>query len=182
MSNSSPKAISSSRQGSGYRVCAIGEVERLRPARRRKDTADQGQAGPPLPFEPSQPDMRLFPYRQWARAVSRLCRTDPRSMLEGGSRLGNAELREAIADHVAQWRGIDVAPGQIIVTAGSTDALEICLRTLAEAGDTIALEDPGYPPLRHFAKKTMASWPSISRSTMAARCCRARARPRDWRF
>lgn len=142
----------SSRQGSGYRVCAMGEVERLRPARWRKDAAREGQAGPPRPFEPSQPDMRLFPYRQWARAVSRLCRTDPRSMLEGGSRLGNAGLRAAIADHVAQWRGIDAAPGQIIVTAGATDALEICLRTLAEAGNTIALEDPGYPPTRHFAR------------------------------
>ncbi|RBW52565.1 PLP-dependent aminotransferase family protein [Ruegeria sp. A3M17] len=140
-----------SRQGSGYAVCTISETEpnpspvpSIRPA---EDTAL-----PPIPFEIGQPDTRLFPHRQWAKSVARVCRTNPEAMLAGGTSFGNPALRQAIAAHVAEWRGIDAAPHQVIVTAGSADALEICMSVLAEAGDQIGLESPGYLPARHFAK------------------------------
>lgn len=146
----------SSLQGSGYRVCAIGEVELAQkapppplptPPKIQEDT-------PPLPhpFQAGRPDMRLFPHAQWAKATTRICRTDPRSMLEGASPFGHFKLRTAIAAHVADWRGITASPHQIIITAGSTDALEICTRSLAQEGDRIGLENPGYLPLRHFAE------------------------------
>jgi len=47
-----------------------------------------------------------------------------------------------------EWRAMRVCPQQILITAGASDALEICVRTLAHPGDVIALEDPGYPVLR----------------------------------
>lgn len=137
--------------GSGYTVCAIGEVELTGQIDRARPALVDDQARAPLPFEASQPDMRLFPHRQWAKAVARVCRTDPQAMLVGGTRFGNLDLRQAIAEHIAEWRGIDASPHQIIVTAGSTDALEICLRTLQKMGGTIDLENPGYQPMRHFA-------------------------------
>jgi GntR family transcriptional regulator/MocR family aminotransferase len=39
-----------------------------------------------------------------------------------------------------------------MITAGSVDALETCIRTLASAGQAIGLENPGYQPLRHIAE------------------------------
>ncbi|WP_299923475.1 PLP-dependent aminotransferase family protein [uncultured Pelagimonas sp.] len=138
-------------QGSGYTVCALGEVElestRVNP---QDETAETKRLA--VPFESGQPDMRLFPYRQWAKAVARVCRTNPEAMLIGGGPFGNFDLRRAIAAHVADWRGIQASGHQVIVTAGSSDALDICLRGLAQNGDTIGIETPGYQPIHHFAQ------------------------------
>jgi GntR family transcriptional regulator / MocR family aminotransferase len=95
--------------------------------------------------------MRLFPHRQWARALARLCRANPAGLLEGHGPFGNPELRQAVARHVAEWRGLQASPAQIIITAGATDALELCMRTLARPGEGIALEDPGFLPMRAHA-------------------------------
>ena len=142
----------SSVQGSGYTVCGLGEVELAGHTEHRRAKVDDKPQRGPVPFEASQPDMRLFPHRQWSKAVSRVCRANPQAMLVGGANFGNNELREAIAEHVSEWRGIDASPHQIIVTAGSTDALEICLRSLLNKGDTIGLENPGYLPMRELAE------------------------------
>ncbi len=139
-------------QGSGYTACSIGSVELNKvtpPAIMRPVEVNQT---PVRPFQAGQPDMRLFPHKQWAKAVSRVCRTMPESMLMGGTVQGNAALRMAVVDHVSEWRGIKAAPHQIFITAGSGDALEICIKTLTRSGATIGLENPGYLPLRSFVK------------------------------
>ncbi len=96
--------------------------------------------------------MHLFPYRQWGKAVAKVCRTHPEAMLTGSSSFGNFALRQAIANHAKQWRGFDASPHQIIITAGATDALNICFRTLVKAGQTVGIEDPGYQPILSFIK------------------------------
>jgi GntR family transcriptional regulator/MocR family aminotransferase len=138
--------------GSGYTICAIGEVELPTSPDAPAISNLEETARQPVPFAASQPDMRLFPHRQWAKAVSRVCRTHPQSMLMGGSVFGNPDLRKAIAAHISEWRGIEASPNQIFITAGSTDALEICMRTLTGKGDKVGLENPGYMPTRHFAE------------------------------
>ncbi|KIC15383.1 MocR-like pyridoxine biosynthesis transcription factor PdxR [Leisingera sp. ANG-Vp] len=141
-----------SQRGSGFTVCAVGEADLAAKPGHRPQTEDEAQVKLPLPFEAGQPDMRLFPHRQWAKAVARVCRTTPQLMLMGGTAAGNFELRKAIAAHVAEWRGIEASPHQILITAGSTDALDLCLRVLSSRGEVIGLEDPGYAPLRHIAQ------------------------------
>lgn len=156
----------SSQQGSGYRLCASGEVELTQvPAitapqnsgaskRRRHEpsaaSAPASDMAGVLPFRAGSPDMRLFPYRQWAKTVARICRSDPQAMFLGSGGFGSLALRQSICDHVGEWRGISASPEQVIVTAGATDALEICLHALAQSGDSVALEDPGYRPLQYF--------------------------------
>lgn len=139
-------------KGSGYSICAMGEVEFKQRPSSPDDLPKDEPTLAPQPFQAGLPDMRLFPHRQWAKAVSRICRSNPQAMLVGGTSFGNFELRKAIADHVSEWRGIKASAGQIIVTAGAADALEISTRTLARFGDRIGLENPGYPPIRRFAK------------------------------
>lgn len=136
--------------GSGYTICSMGIVELDATPVPDKADASEEKIDLPRPFQAGQPDMRLFPHTQWAKTVSRVCRTNPKAMLVGGSLLGNFELRKAIANHVSEWRGIEASPHQIIITAGSGDALEICIRTLTRFGDIIGLENPGYLPLRKF--------------------------------
>ncbi len=140
-------------QGSGYKVLAMGAVELARP--KHKKAAKRGPVAQSLlrPFQAGQPDMRLFPHRQWARAIARVCRNSPDALLANSDNFGNLDLRTAIAAHVREWRGVAAAPEQIIITAGSTDALDICFRTLASPGDCVGLENPGYLPLRRYAER-----------------------------
>lgn len=140
----------SSVPGSGYSVCPMGAVELKATPNLSKSEVSSDETVSPNPFRAGQPDMRLFPHAQWAKTVSRVCRTNPESMLVGGTVFGNRTLRKAVANHVSEWRGIEASPSQIIITAGSSDALEICIRTLTRLGDTIGLEDPGYLPLHNF--------------------------------
>ncbi len=156
----------SSVPGSGYSVCPMGAVELKAAPSRSKNKVSKEEPASPNPFRAGQPDMRLFPHAQWAKTVSRVCRTDPESMLVGGTVFGNPTLRKAVANHVSEWRGIEASQHQIIITAGSSDALEICIRTLAGRGDKIGLEDPGYLPLHNFvsALRLPATYLKIDRS------------------
>lgn len=140
-------------QGSGYRVLGIGKVELDRPAPSNTPTLSPPAPISLRPFQAGQPDMRLFPHRQWARSIARVCRTRPEAFLSVSSSFGNLALRTAIAAHVQEWRGVSAVPEQIIITAGSTDALEICFRSLAQMGECVGLENPGYLALRHLAKR-----------------------------
>lgn len=139
------------RRGSGYSVCAMGDVE-LTPLRTSVSAGD-GHERPAMLLAAGQPDMRLFPHRAWAKCVARLCRTRPEDMLIGCGRFGHPELRQAIAAHVRDWRGIDARPEQVLVTSGATEALDICLHALAAPGSTVGVEDPGYPLIRLFAER-----------------------------
>jgi GntR family transcriptional regulator/MocR family aminotransferase len=139
------------RRGSGFTVCQVDGVE-LRP------TPEAAQVTAPLldtrsvPFSAGEPDMRLFPHRAWAQTLARLCRKSPELLLAPQHRFGHPGLRAAIAAHVQEWRGVQAHPDQIIVTAGAGDALELCFRELVQAGETVALEDPGYRPLFHMVQ------------------------------
>ncbi len=140
------------RRGSGFYSCPIGEIE-FNP----ESVGGQLDAQPSgLPTDsrkrlhPGSPDMRLFPYRQWAQCVSRVARLTPKALISTDDSFGNIELRRSIARYLKDWRGLETSAEQIIITAGSIDALEICVRTLADSGDYIGLENPGYQPLRNI--------------------------------
>lgn len=137
--------------GSGFTLSSTSNLELLND----DSTTNQTHIEHALilkPLTPSIPDMSLFPYQQWGKAVSKVCRTQPETMLTGSSSFGNFPLRQAIANHVKEWRGFDASPHQIIITAGATDALNICFKTLTKAGQTVGIEDPGYQPILNFIK------------------------------
>lgn len=58
---------------------------------------------------------------------------------------GLAELRRSICDYVQAARAVRAEPEQIIVTAGTQQAIDIALRVLLAPGDAVWVEDPGYP-------------------------------------
>ena len=140
------------RRGSGFYTCPVGDIE-IKTA--TKSVKSQSQSKIQLPDSaqktgPSSPDMRLFPYRQWAQCMSRVARLAPEALISTGDTFGDLSLRRSIAQFLHDWRGLETSPEQILITAGSIDALEICLRTLANADDDVGLENPGYRPLRNI--------------------------------
>jgi aspartate/methionine/tyrosine aminotransferase len=65
--------------------------------------------------------------------------------------LGLPELRERIAQFYKERYGVEVDPGRVVVTTGTSGAFLVAYSILLEAGDRIALADPSYPCYRNFA-------------------------------
>lgn len=148
-----------SRRGSGSYVTPMGNFDVLDQTHSHQTHRHQTNRGNThqwdainLDNQSGSADMRLFPYRQWARCVSKVARESPESLVQPGDPFGDRQLRESIAKYLFEWRGMNVSPRQILVTAGSIDALEICIRTLVKQNELIGLEDPGYLPLRNLVK------------------------------
>lgn len=64
--------------------------------------------------------------------------------------LGIPSLRARIARHYHETYGADVDPSQIAVTTGSSAGFILAFLALFEAGDRVAIANPGYPPYRHI--------------------------------
>ncbi|MET3580785.1 aspartate/methionine/tyrosine aminotransferase [Mesorhizobium robiniae] len=64
--------------------------------------------------------------------------------------LGLAGLREAIAQHYADHYGLDVSPGRIAVTTGSSAAFNLAFLAMFDLGDRVAIAAPGYPAYRNI--------------------------------
>jgi GntR family transcriptional regulator/MocR family aminotransferase len=119
----------------------VAETECLRPPdfQHRSEHA--------LVFQMGVPADDAFPATLWARlhrqavhvTALRTGYSDPR---------GLAELRSALAAHVAIARGIECSPEQIIVTSGYRAGLAMTLRSIDATGKQAWVEDPGYPVTR----------------------------------
>ncbi len=64
--------------------------------------------------------------------------------------LGVEPLRSAIAGHYASTYGIDVPVERIVVTTGSSGGFVLAFLAAFEAGDRVALAEPGYPCYRNI--------------------------------
>ena len=64
--------------------------------------------------------------------------------------LGIPSLRKRIARFYDEQYGFAVDPARIIVTTGSSGGFILTFLALFEAGDRVALANPGYPPYRHI--------------------------------
>lgn len=77
--------------------------------------------------------------------------------LEAGSlgytvALGLPELRARIARLYGDWYGVDLDPGRVVVTSGSSAGFILAFTSLFEAGDRVAIAEPGYPSYRNILK------------------------------
>ncbi|MBP7001105.1 aminotransferase class I/II-fold pyridoxal phosphate-dependent enzyme [Amaricoccus sp.] len=66
--------------------------------------------------------------------------------------LGLPELRARIARLYRDWYGIDLDPGRVVVTAGSSAGFVLAFTSLFDAGDRVAIAEPGYPSYRNILR------------------------------
>jgi GntR family transcriptional regulator/MocR family aminotransferase len=95
-------------------------------------------------FRPGLPDVDLFPFDTWARLAARRWRSAPRDLLGYSDPAGYLPLRKEIAAYLRASRGVTCEPEQVIVVAGTQQALDLAARLLLEPGDPVWIEDPGY--------------------------------------
>ena len=97
-----------------------------------------------LPFSPGVPDFGAFPFRAWRACLERAWRDAGWRQLGYAAHGGDPALRAALAAHLGSVRGLAVDAAQILVTSGTQAGLDLCARLLADHGDTVWVENPGY--------------------------------------
>lgn len=123
--------------------------ERLSPRQLAPVTPAQSAASTdPLPFQMGLPALDLFPRGLWARVMGRRLRTQSRFDLAPGDPGGDPLLRQAIVDYLRLSRSIDCQPEQVLITGNYATSMDLILRTLAQPGQHMWMEDPGYPFIR----------------------------------
>ena len=101
---------------------------------------------PPVQYDLSTRgvDPGLFPFRTWARLQKELLYSSPQLLTHGDAQ-GDPALRQALAEYLSEYRGVQCGAHQIVVGAG----LEYLLGLLAPLlPGTAAVETPGYPRAR----------------------------------
>lgn len=142
-----------SRKGAGLYVSDVGSFEPTKTTILNPPKPGRTQTTSDLPLTPGHPDDSLFPKRTWAQSVGRAARQSPQSMFRLTDPFGDMALRWEIAKHIHEWRGVVSHPEQILITAGSGEALEIALRLTCKPGEIVGLENPGYHPVRRFTSE-----------------------------
>jgi DNA-binding transcriptional MocR family regulator len=77
------------------------------------------------------------------QALSALARKNGSHLLEYGNPFGYLPLREHLALTLADI-GIAASPAQILLTQGTSQALDLVMRYLLQPGDCALVDDPGY--------------------------------------
>ncbi len=96
-----------------------------------------------VPFGAACPAPELLPGRKVNRLLAGLIRRSGREINSYNFPPGLFELRRQVARRSLDWGG-RLAPEEIVVTCGATEALHLCLRAVARPGDLVAIESPAY--------------------------------------
>ncbi|CAM5691356.1 MocR-like pyridoxine biosynthesis transcription factor PdxR [Streptomyces aurantiogriseus] len=109
------------------------------------DVFDALRAAPArIDFTPGRPDLTAFPRSAWLRAERAVLSGLSAEHLGYGDPHGAPELRRALAGWLARGRGIRVEPDEILVVAGTAQALTLLHPVLRSDGiGAVAVEEPG---------------------------------------
>ena len=136
------------RRGDGTFVQAVRR-ETPPAAAARADPPRLATAAPRHDLRLGSPDVTGFPFDVWRRLESRGWRAAGRGAYDAIDPAGLASLRSAIVGHASYARAVSCSPDDVVVTAGAQQAFDLLARTLAGPATIVAVEDPGYTPMRH---------------------------------
>ncbi|MCW3479183.1 PLP-dependent aminotransferase family protein [Neisseriaceae bacterium JH1-16] len=122
----------------------FGQHRPLHPAASPGAAAGSATSSMPLPFQLGLPALDAFPRKLWTRLAGQRARSLSQVALSYPSPVGYLPLRQAIAHHLALFRGIDCSVEQVFVTSGFQGGLGLAMQTLLRTGDAVWMEDPGY--------------------------------------
>lgn len=98
----------------------------------------------PIPFSVGLPALDLFPMEQWRKLVTACLHRAPMQSMSSGDPAGDIRLRSSIAKWLAVSRGVRAPPEQIVIVSSTQQAIDLLVRLVVNAGDPVAIEEPGY--------------------------------------
>jgi len=84
-----------------------------------------------------------FPIEAIREASARVLLDHPREAMQYAASEGFAPLREWVAAEMGT-HGMKVSAGEVLITTGSQQGLDLCAKVLVDAGSTVAVESPTY--------------------------------------
>ena len=96
-----------------------------------------------ISFAGGLPDPKAFPLDKIKEIVNRLLDEKGGQILQYGTTEGVTELRKAIADRMNK-KGMDITYKNVLITAGSQQALDLISKTFLDPGDMIIVGAPTY--------------------------------------
>jgi len=97
----------------------------------------------PISFASGIGDANMFPAEEFRKVLQSVMRRDGFGALDYGERNGYGPLRESIT-HILASQGLQTRPEDILITAGSQQALSLVSQLLLNPGDVIFVESPTY--------------------------------------
>ncbi|MBI3739065.1 MAG: PLP-dependent aminotransferase family protein [Chloroflexi bacterium] len=91
----------------------------------------------------AMPNLELLPTERLNRIMAGLARKASRGMHQYQFPPGMDDLRVQIAKRTV-GSGCQLAPNDIVVTSGGTEAVDLCLHAVCSPGDIVAVESPAY--------------------------------------
>lgn len=112
------------------------------------------EEGALLELRPGLPSMARLDERAWRTAW----RAAAKHAVPGDipPDFGSPRLRAEIADHLRHARGLTCSPDDVVVTAGTSDAVALlasALRIMVDGTPRVAVEHPGYPSARRVIER-----------------------------
>lgn len=104
--------------------------------------ADHHSASQVVPFQHSAIAADEFPFDLWAKMTQRHLKYFSKQLGGYGDAAGYLPLRKTIAHHLRSTRGVQCEDEQVIVTAGTQQAIYLVATCLLSPGDRVWLEDP----------------------------------------
>jgi GntR family transcriptional regulator / MocR family aminotransferase len=127
------------------RPARLSERVRNIPDQRIGKQFDFGIAGPPgVSFVPAVAALDEFPIEIWERLRGEVLAQKGAHLLQYASSRGDPDLRKALATYLCDYRGARCHPDQIIITAGTQQAMMISAMSLVNRGEVAWIEDPGF--------------------------------------
>lgn len=174
LSSEKPKAVLQQE-----RPARLSERVKKIPDARAGKQFDLGIAGAPgVSFVPALAAIDEFPIETWERLRAQVLARKGAHLLQYASSHGDADLRKAIAAYLCDFRGAHCHPNQLIVTAGTQQALIIAALALVNRGEVAWIEDPGFHQARRafaFAGATVVPRPIDKEGIVIARPSRERS-------
>lgn len=96
-----------------------------------------------VPFTLGVPSTRSFPSAQWGTLLKQHARA-ARPGVDAGDPQGLPALRTAVARHLIASRSVRCSADQVIILPSSQLALDLLARVLADEGEPVLVEHPGY--------------------------------------
>lgn len=90
------------------------------------------------------PAEEFFPIKRLGEAARKVLSLDP-SVLQYGDPQGYAPLRSWLSEDWKQRRGMHTSADQILLTAGTQQAIDLITRLLVDTGDSVVVENPTSP-------------------------------------
>lgn len=119
---------------------ALGAKSKSPEERFKKAARDLPQ---PISFASGIGDAHLFPAEDFRKVLQAVMRRDGIAALDYGEPSGHAALRETIT-HILASQGLQTRAENVLITAGSQQALSLVTQLLLKPGDVILVESPTY--------------------------------------